>query len=57
MGWQLEYLPVNTFNHWDELKNREYKIITDNGTATITSDKTTDLCFNVSEDTQIVIQE
>ena len=55
MGWQLEYLPVNTFNHWDELKNREYKIITDNGTATITSDKTTDLCFNVSEDTQIVI--
>ena len=24
MGWQLEYLPVNTFNHWDELKNREY---------------------------------
>ena len=55
MGWQLEYLPVNTFNHWDELKNREYKIITDNGTATITSDKTTDLFFNVSEDTQIVI--
>ena len=55
MGWQLEYLPVNTYNHWDELKNREYKIITDNGTATITSDKTTDLFFNVSEDTQIVI--
>ena len=55
MGWQLEYLPVDAYNHWDELKNREYKIITDTGVADITNDKITDLSFDVSDDTRIVI--
>lgn len=55
MGWQHEYLPVNAYNNWNELKEKDYKIEVTNGDYEIVSDSLTKMVFKVTEDTTVVL--
>ena len=55
MGWQLEYLPVNAYNNWDDLKNAQYEIQTTNGTSSIISDTTSKLVFSIDNDSKVIL--
>jgi putative flippase GtrA len=55
MGWQLEYLPVNAYNNWENLKNSPYEIQTSKGNSEIISDRVVKLVFRVDNDTDIIL--
>lgn len=53
MGWQKEYLPVNTLNNQDYLNNRNYDIIVTDGKASIILDQTPNLSFTLTKKAKV----